>query len=166
MLQFKKKEQQKTTEKLAEFLLAAKGGSLLAACKAVFKTQQLQDKAWGQQPLPEEQPALLMQPLVGACELTQGFMKSLPCAVFTLTMESHSVSARRINVILCNPMGSSVYECRVQQAIAGSNRPAPVFPRHCSGVLPSVLWGDPGSPANSTGWQPAAGVGCKIFNAR
>lgn len=45
MLQFKKKEQQKTTEKLAEFLLAAKGGSLLAACKAVFKTQQLQDKA-------------------------------------------------------------------------------------------------------------------------
>lgn len=105
--------------------------------------------------LPKAQPALWLWPLLGACELTQGFSKPLPCTVFILTMESHCVCQHNKCHSLY-PDGVSIHECWSWQLQALKLLPLPGM----LGALPAGLWGDPGSPAT------VAAAGCQTPEAQ
>lgn len=105
--------------------------------------------------LPRAQPALWLWPLLGACELTQGFSKSLPCAVFILTMESHCVCQHNKCHSLY-PDGVSIHECWFWQLQALKHLPLPL-----PGMLGGFAYSALGRP-----WLTHHGGSCRMPDTR
>lgn len=105
--------------------------------------------------LPKAQPALWLWPLLGACELTQGFSKFLPCAVFILTMESHCVCQHNKCHSL-HPDGGSIHECWFWQLQALKHLPLPL-----PGMLGGFAYCALGRP-----WPTCRGGSCRMPDTR